>query len=273
MEGNGGVGVFSSDGVIRGQHAVTTDGEKMFKLKLTSNWGFGRLWPHTVTKQMVRTMRTKTLLLTATALCVAAIASASAQVYSVNAVGYVNKTVPVGQFAILVNPLNTPTNNITSVLPTVPVGTVVYTWSGTAFKLTSYVKPIPSLPANWSGGDGPNTMLNPGTGFIVKNASTTEEMKITFVGEVPQGDNMTVPFAAGFNLVGSIVPQSGKVATDLGLPVQVGDSVYKMTAAGAYDIRNYVKPIPTLPASWSGGGEPTVEVAEGFWYKAAGAGN
>ena len=48
-------------------------------------------------------MRTKTLLLTA-ALSAAGIATSMAQVYSANAVGYVNKLIPTG-FSMIANPV------------------------------------------------------------------------------------------------------------------------------------------------------------------------
>jgi len=59
-------------------------------------------------------MRTKTLLLSGV---VAALTSASlmAQVYSLNAVGYINVTIPPG-FSIVANQLNTTNNNISPLL-------------------------------------------------------------------------------------------------------------------------------------------------------------
>src|SRR5688500_4600203 len=54
-------------------------------------------------------MRTKTLLLTA-ALSAAGIATSMAQVYSVNAVGYVNTQLVPG-FSLVSNPLNNTTGN------------------------------------------------------------------------------------------------------------------------------------------------------------------
>ena len=58
-------------------------------------------------------MRTKTLLLTA---IVGALGftAAQAQVYSVNAVGYVNKSIPSG-FSIVANPLNNGDNKVSDV--------------------------------------------------------------------------------------------------------------------------------------------------------------
>src|SRR5687767_13420891 len=71
-------------------------------------------------------MRTKTLLLTA-ALSAAGLASSMAQVYSVNAVGYVNQSVPgsgtpgVSRLAILAVPLNGTNNELNTTMP-LPAG-------------------------------------------------------------------------------------------------------------------------------------------------------
>jgi hypothetical protein len=93
-------------------------------------------------------------------------------------------------------------------------------------------------------------------------------MNITFVGEVPQGTNLTVTIPkAGFNLLGSIVPQAGKVSTDLGLPTAANDAVYTFdSATQAYAIST--KRTATL---WSPS-EPTIPVASGFFLKAGAPG-
>ena len=77
-------------------------------------------------------MRTKTLLLTAV-LSAAGLASSLAQgaVYSVNAVGYVNLTVPAG-LSLIANPLDATDNTIANVLK-VPAGTQIYKFNGTGF--------------------------------------------------------------------------------------------------------------------------------------------
>src|SRR5689334_14692664 len=62
-------------------------------------------------------MRTKTLLLTA-ALSAAGLLPSMAQVFSVNAVGYVNQSVPANGLAILAVPLNgNPNNSLNNTLP------------------------------------------------------------------------------------------------------------------------------------------------------------
>jgi hypothetical protein len=209
-------------------------------------------------------MRAKTLLLTA-ALSAVSIAAAVAQtVYSVNAVGYVNVTVPAGKFALLANPLNQPTNSIAAVLPDVPANTVVYVYNAT----TSAFDTATKRGTVWTG-PAAASLLNPGTGFFVKNAGTAD-LNITFVGEVPQGTNLTVNIPkGGFYLLGSIVPQSGKVKTDLGLPAVANDKVYVFDSTSqAYNILTY------RGAAWTGtGGEPTINVAQGFFYQATAAGN
>lgn len=207
-------------------------------------------------------MRTKTLLLTAV-LGVATLASSYAQVYSVNAVGYVNVTVKAGAFQILANPLNQPTNTIPAVLPDVPANTVVYIFDPAT---SAYTQATKRASGAWTG-TAAAALLNPGQGFFIKNAGTAD-MTITFVGEVPTGALKT-PFVAGYNLIASKVPQAGKVKTDLGLPAVTNDQVF-LFKDGAYLSG-------TLRASgaWTGttGGEPTVAVAEGFFYKATAAGS
>jgi hypothetical protein len=210
-------------------------------------------------------MRTKTLLLTA-AMSAAAIATSVAQtVYSVNAVGYVNVPVAAGKFALLANPLNQPTNSLAAVLPDVPANTVVY-----VFQSGGFVQATKRSTGAWSG-PGATANIDPGQGFFIKNAGTTD-FTVTFVGEVPQGTNLTVNLAAGINLVGSIVPQQGKVETDLKIPAANGDILYQWDpATQAYKTAATRR---TNVGQWTGGtgSEPVIGVGEGFFYSAKAAG-
>lgn len=210
-------------------------------------------------------MRTKTVLLTA-ALGAVSIATAAAQtVYSVNAVGYVNVTVPAGKFALLTNPLNLPTNSIAAVLPDAPANTVVYAFNTTTGQFDAATK---RSTGAWTG-TGAGAMLNPGAGFFLKNAATAD-MTVTFVGEVMQGTNLTINLPAGFSCIGSIVPVEGKIETDLKMPAANGDVIY------TYNVSTQAYNTATTRRStgaWTGGtGEPTIKVAEAFFYKAAAAG-
>lgn len=207
-------------------------------------------------------MRTKTIL-TMAALSVASLATAVAQtVYSVNAVGYVNVTVPAGKFALLANPLNQPTNNLPSVLPGVPAGTIVYIFnSAGAFDVATA-----RAGGLWTG-TGAADLINPGAGFFVKNAGTAD-MTITFVGEVPQGTNLTVAIPAGFSLISSIVPQAGKLETDLKFPAAVNDKAYLFDSG----TQNYTIFTRRAGGAWTGGtGEPALAVAQGMFYQAVAA--
>jgi hypothetical protein len=188
-------------------------------------------------------------------------------VYSVNAVGYVNVTVPAGKFALLANPLKLPTNSIPAVLPDVPQGTTVFIYNAAT---TSYTSATKRPSGSWTG-DGAAATLSPGQGFWVKNAGTTD-MNITFVGEVMQGDTtvLNVPYVAGFNLLGSQVPQTGKLETDLGFKASANDQVYLFNPASS-DYSSYTK---RATGTWSGGaGEPSIPVATGFFLKASAAGS
>ncbi|MCD6339616.1 MAG: hypothetical protein J7M29_09595 [Verrucomicrobia bacterium] len=195
-------------------------------------------------------MRTKTLLLVA-AVGAAGSLALNAQVYSVNAVGYVNVTVPAGQMACLCVPLDPgAANTVADLLPGVPEGTMVYTFDqASGFTINTY------MFGEWS---VPDQTLSPGQGFFLRNVGT-EDLTITFVGEVPQG-TLTIDLPAGFSLVGSKVPQAGAVSTDLGLPVEEGDMVYTFDPTAGYAISTF------MFGAWSGG-EPEVDVAEGFWVR------
>src|SRR5690349_9633849 len=127
-------------------------------------------------------MRTKTVLLLA-AVAAAGITASQAQVFSVNAVGYVNKTVPANGYAMIANPLIAPTNTVEALLTgQVFDNTQVYLWNTTTkqFVITTFL----NSTDGWDG-DAYKTVVNPGSGFFVKNPDKTKDMKITFVGEVP----------------------------------------------------------------------------------------
>jgi hypothetical protein len=180
-------------------------------------------------------MRTKTLLLVA-AIGAAGAATSMAQVYSVNAVGYVNKTIPAGQFMMISNPLNAATNTIDALFAGVPNGFQVYKYTpGTGYTIGTYDD------LDMSFGPLGSQELLPGQGVFVRNP-TTSPVTITFVGEVPQG-NLSTPMVAGLQIVSSQVPQAGNT-TDLNFPDSTadgmtnGDQVYKFVN-GTYDIATF----------------------------------
>jgi hypothetical protein len=172
-------------------------------------------------------MRTKTLLLTA-ALSAAGIATSMAQVYSVNAVGYVNTTLFPG-FTLVSNPLNNTTGNTiqnlfgAGIQGTVPGGLIVYHFNpDTDQFVTAVYDDIDGAfvpPANGA------TAIPPGTGVFVFNPSANN-VTVTFVGEVPQGAASNIQIPQGFSIKGSTVPQEATLPA-LAFPGADGDIVYE----------------------------------------------
>jgi hypothetical protein len=191
-------------------------------------------------------MRTKTLLLTA-ALAVAGTLSSMAQVYSVNAVGYVNVNVPPG-FSMIANPLNASTNTITALFGAAPDGTVIYKFNPATGTYTSNLKDF----GEWS---IPNDTLVPGEGAFIRN-NGTQPFTVTFVGEVMQG-NLTNAIPNGFSIKSSMVPQSGQLDTVLGFPAVDGDTIYRFNnTTGTYtsSVRDFgewsTNPVPAVGESF-----------------------
>jgi hypothetical protein len=208
-------------------------------------------------------MRTKTLLAAAAISTAFAITSYAQTVYSVNAVGYVNVTVPGGKFAIVANPLNQGNNTLSEVFPDLAANTQIYLWTGTGFGSA-----IRKTATGWLPPTAGTNVVNPGAGFFVNNVAGTD-LTITFVGEVPQG-TLATSYPAGFSLLSSQVPQAGKVETDLKLPAKNGDQVYVFTNGA------YLPVARRTGTAWVGGvagaPEPVVGVGQGFWLNAAAAG-
>lgn len=181
-------------------------------------------------------MKIKTILLTA-AIGSWVVTSMAQSAFSVNAVGYVNKTLTPG-FNLISNPLdNADGNTINNLLASgLAPGTLAYQWNGTGFNTSTYTG-NPASP--WT----VNYDMPPGTGIFI---SLTAETTVTFVGEVPQG-TLTVDIPAGLSIVSSVVPQEGDLAADLGLSnTAPGTLVYFWNGAG-YDTSTSAGPGGFLP--------------------------
>jgi hypothetical protein len=200
-------------------------------------------------------MRTKTLLLTAALGAVGLTSATAQQVFSVNAVGFVNVVVPAG-FSMIANPLNAPTNTIPALFAGVPDGTTIYKFDGTSYSLNTLDLGEWGLPTQ--------TLL-PGEGAFIRNPGTAP-FTVTFVGEVMQG-SLSNPLPANFSIKSSQVPQAGAVATLLGFPAADGDTIYQFVSAQ----QAYV--IHTLDLGEWSGGEPNIAVGESFFSKKVAAGN
>jgi hypothetical protein len=205
-------------------------------------------------------MRTKTLLLTA-ALSAAGIATSMAQVFSVNAVGYVNTTVEPG-YSIISNPLTAANNTIAELFKGVPAGTQIYKYNGAAgFAIATYdVDEGGFTPADVAA----QTVL-PGEGVFIRNPGPGN-LTITFVGEVPQGD-LKNPLPAGLSIKSSMVPQAG-TAKELGLVGSAGDQVYQYDTQTGY----YISTFDVDEGDWTPALKP-LAVGEAFFLRKVAAGS
>jgi len=205
-------------------------------------------------------MRTKTLILT-TALCAAGAATTMAQVYSVNAVGYVNKTLVPG-FQLVANPLDAGAGNntVAKLFAGAPAGTTVYKYTGTGFDVNDY-DPDTYGAQGWA---DPAQTLVPGEGAFVKLPAGAN-FTVTFVGEVAQG-SLSNPLPKGFSIRSSQVPQSAALDTVLKFPIANGDFIYQYdTAAKAYVTTDYDTDTYG-PQGWATTA-PSPAVGEAFWVK------
>jgi hypothetical protein len=213
-------------------------------------------------------MRTKTLLLTA-ALSAAGIATSMAQVYSVNAVGYVNTTLLPG-FNLVSNPLNNTSGNTianlfgTGIQGTIPDGTIVYYFNSTTDQFVSAV--YDSIDAAFGPAANAATVIPAGEGafvFVPGNANVT----CTFVGEVPQGAASNQQLPQGFSIKGSTVPAAGPI-TGMNFPAAGGDIIYEWNPTTDQYVASVFDDIDN---AW-GPQVPNIDVGEAFFvFKGAAA--
>jgi len=183
-------------------------------------------------------MRTKTLLLTA-ALSAAGVATSMAQVFSVNAVGYVNTVVPAKGLALISNPLTAADDSISALFTDAAKaagGLQVYKFvpgTNPTYKIFTYDPDF----QEWDNPAATTEKVDPGEGVFVRNPSAAA-VTITFVGEVPQG-TLTTTLPQGLSIVSSKVPQEGTL-TALGYAPNGADQVYQYDATKqTYYIASY----------------------------------
>jgi len=190
-------------------------------------------------------MRTKTLLLTA-ALGAAGLLPSTAQVFSVNQVGYVNSTIPAGRQAILTNPLNgNPDNRVNTILP-LPnnagyAGCAIFRYNSQTSSFLDALEWFDDF--GWFSPSEDNPAINPGEGFFFRNVAATD-LTVTLVGDVPSGtQNNAIPDGGRLAFRGSAIPwarQLGDTTINatgtMQFPAQPGDAVFRWNVAAAvYD--------------------------------------
>lgn len=187
------------------------------------------------------------------AVLLASSAQLLAQTYSANAVGYVNRALEDG-YNLLNNPLSIGENKVSEVYPSVPDGTQLVTFSpATGYSVITF-----------DGGEWlPNgdATLPPGRGHWLRVPRVTV---VTYIGEVRQGI-LNTPLVAGFNLVGSQVPQEGEITKDLWFGPDEGDQVLQYSPARGYTTFTFDggEWLPT---------QPYLAPAEGVWIRRSAVG-
>jgi hypothetical protein len=185
-----------------------------------------------------------------------------AQVYSVNMVGYINKSIPAG-FSMIANQLNaSPNNQVVTLLPAPPANTTIFKFNAT----TGGYDTLSFVSGAWEGENTAMT-LNPGEGAFIQAPSAFSN---TFVGEVQL--TSSVPLARGFQIISSALPQSLPLtpptagAPSLQFPAANGDEVYQFNpATGGYQADAFISCAwegDTLPA----GTPPTPDIGEAFFF-------
>jgi len=205
-------------------------------------------------------MRTKAILLAAGVFAAGlGVSMAQAPVYSVNAVGYVTKSLTNG-YNLIANPLNGTNNLLSTIIPVLPDQSYVLRWNP---NLQAYAASVPTYYDGF--GWAPDEAINPGEGFFLFSTAPGNT-NVTFVGEVPQG-NLTNSIHGNYSLISHIVPQSLSLASpSASFPAQGEGDDYVLFWNPV--LQSYASEVPT----WYGDenvwlpSEPTPKVAEGFFY-------
>jgi hypothetical protein len=211
-------------------------------------------------------MRTKTILLSALLGALGSVSvMAQANVYSLNAVGYINVTIYPGYNIISVPLLASPDNTLNTLLPNTN-GQYrhwdVYFYNPT--NATPYSEEI-GLGSVW--GSGGTETIAPGVGVWLYNPSNTITT-VTFVGTVPSS-NTTTLYPASFNLIASAIPASGDMITNSLMLFSNGvkhDDVYTYVPTNTPPYTEYIATGNNLTTSWPAGDPQVPFVGAGFWY-------
>ena len=172
-----------------------------------------------------------------------------------NVVGFARVTVPPG-YSIIANQFIQPTNTVAAVITGVPGGTSLSKFRPTTgdFAINNYD------PVFLSWLDPNQSFANGDTGFLLN--PTTNSFSLTFQGQVPQG-LLSLGLPAGYSMVGSLLPQTGGIQSQLGFPGASGDTVF-LYRDGRYRTSQF----DPLLGGWDF--EPNVNVGEGFFlFKSA----
>jgi hypothetical protein len=208
-------------------------------------------------------MRTRALLCAA-ALAAGAVSSMAQNVYSLNVVGYVNKSFASGQYVLVGNPLNGTNNDLNTIIPSPPNFTVVNRWNSSIQDLD----PVQPIFSTSTGKWNPDSVLSPGEGFfVIAGANFTN----TFVGNVPQG-SLTNPIPiignGGYVALAANVPIGGSLTNVLAGYVPSNFDVVNLWNVGIQDLDPSQPIYSTATGKWNP--DVNLAVGDGFFLIRAG---
>jgi len=195
---------------------------------------------------------------------------AQSNVYSLNVVGYVNKSFLNQNFVLTCNPLDQPTNSLKALFPAPPDNTQIWTWNDAQQKFDAEISGIVPTYSVGSGTWIPEQTLAPGKGFFVVGGDSSGSFTNTYVGNVKQGALST--FILGnqnFDAIGSQVPVSGTLTNVLAQYQSIAgdnDQVWTWNDAAQKFDAEITGQVPTWSASSSQWiPDTTINVAQGFF--------
>jgi len=215
-------------------------------------------------------MRTKTMLLSALLGALGGVSVHAQNVYSLNAVGYINVTMQPGYNIITCPLIASPDNTIATLLNNTNAQyqsgnrTVaeVFQFTGGAYTAEDTAS-AGNAPSGWASGG--TITLNPGQAVFFYNPTSTN-MYATFVGTVPTG-SITNSLAPGYSLVGSVVPVSGDIVTNSislftngASSGRTSDEIFTYAATGGYSENIFSS------GAWSPSDPVLTNVYEGFFF-------
>jgi hypothetical protein len=179
------------------------------------------------------------------------------EMFSTSVVGYATTTLPPG-CSMIANPFDAQSNEVAYLLKGMPEGTRLNKFDAQLYQLReNYFR-----NGKWT---NPHERLVPGEGALVYNP-TLDYRPLNFVGRIVPG-SLTLPIPQGFSVRSSLVPLPGRLDTDLGFPMAVGDSLHLFDR----DKQDYVI-YEYDPEKWEAN-PPMISVGESFWIAKSAPGN
>jgi hypothetical protein len=171
--------------------------------------------------------------------------------YSANVIGYATVTLPP-KLSAIANPFEGADSRVAALFKGMPDGAALSRYDPQAHRLTTNTVE----GGKWS---NPEERFVLGEGAVFFNP-TSDYKELSFVGEVLPG-SISSPIPAGCSLRSALIPQPGRLHTDLGFPIDEGDVVHLFDT----EQQKYVL-YPYDEAVWETN-PPILGVGESFWIE------